>query len=318
MVGTLVMSLDFELMWGVHDSKTVEDYGPNILGVRRAIPEMLDLFSSSEFRATWATVGMLFCEDRDELEASLPDLRPSYINTKRSNYLYMPFVGKDEKSDPYHFGASLIGMIRSYGEGQEIGSHTFSHYYCDEPGQSLEQFEADISAAIKIATRKNVKLSSFVFPRNQCSAEYVRCLYRLGFKVFRGNERSWLFDNSVKDQSAKSAQRLGRLFDTYVNFSGSNAALPSKENGLVNIPSSRFLRPYSRKLRKFEPLRLDRIKSAMTDAALSGRIFHLWWHPHNFGVNIDENLHCLNTVLSHFHFLSDKYGMVSKNMGDFG
>src|SRR5450631_2733915 len=34
--GAFVISLDFELMWGVRDKRTIADYGRNILGVRRA------------------------------------------------------------------------------------------------------------------------------------------------------------------------------------------------------------------------------------------------------------------------------------------
>lgn len=33
--GAFVISLDFELMWGVRDKRTIADYGRNILGVRR-------------------------------------------------------------------------------------------------------------------------------------------------------------------------------------------------------------------------------------------------------------------------------------------
>ncbi len=57
--GTLVISLDFELNWGVHDVFTQEQYGENILGAREAIPKILDLFMEYDIHATWATVGML-------------------------------------------------------------------------------------------------------------------------------------------------------------------------------------------------------------------------------------------------------------------
>ena len=42
--GNFVISLDFELMWGVRDHATRESYGRNVLGGRQAIPAMLDLF----------------------------------------------------------------------------------------------------------------------------------------------------------------------------------------------------------------------------------------------------------------------------------
>ena len=52
----------------------------------------------------------------------------------------------------------------------------------------------------------------------------------------------------------------------------------------------------------------------MTYAAKHGLTYHLWWHPHNFGTNIRENLAFLEKVLVHFHKLSDKYGFRSVSM----
>jgi len=74
-----VVSLDCELMWGLRDHLSVAQYGENVRGVRQAIPALLDLFDRYGIRATWATVGFLFCETRDDLMASLPALRPGYL-----------------------------------------------------------------------------------------------------------------------------------------------------------------------------------------------------------------------------------------------
>jgi len=46
-----VVSLDFELLWGVRDKRTIADYGANMLGVRRAIPAILDLFDERPISA---------------------------------------------------------------------------------------------------------------------------------------------------------------------------------------------------------------------------------------------------------------------------
>src|SRR6185437_13209819 len=83
---SFVISLDFELMWGVRDHADIESYGANVLGVRQAIPKMLDMFECSRIRATWATVGFVFCKDKGELLESAPSLRPSYEQKKLSNY----------------------------------------------------------------------------------------------------------------------------------------------------------------------------------------------------------------------------------------
>ena len=42
--GTFIISLDFELNWGVHDVFTLEQYKKNLLGTREAIDRMLELF----------------------------------------------------------------------------------------------------------------------------------------------------------------------------------------------------------------------------------------------------------------------------------
>jgi hypothetical protein len=54
----------------------------------------------------------------------------------------------------------------------------------------------------------------------------------------------------------------------------------------------------------------------MEDAAVNRKIFHLWWHPHNFGVNTAQNIAFLKNILDHFHKLREDYGMASLNMGE--
>ena len=70
-LGNFVISLDFELMWGVRDHATRESYGRNVLGGRQAVAAMLDLFHKRGISATWATVGALLCESKDELIARI-------------------------------------------------------------------------------------------------------------------------------------------------------------------------------------------------------------------------------------------------------
>lgn len=60
-MSSLVMSLDFELFWGVSDSRRINDYRQNVEGVWIAIPKMLALFRQYDIHATWAAVGMLMC-----------------------------------------------------------------------------------------------------------------------------------------------------------------------------------------------------------------------------------------------------------------
>ena len=52
----------------------------------------------------------------------------------------------------------------------------------------------------------------------------------------------------------------------------------------------------------------------MTYAAKNNEAYHLWWHPHNFGINLPQNLLFLESILIHFVFLKKEYGMESKTM----
>jgi hypothetical protein len=137
-----------------------------------------------------------------------------------------------------------------------------------------------------------------------------------GFKVFRGNERAWVY-RATDGAGQTKVRRAWRLADHYANLTGHHVHDKSSRGGLVETAASRFLRPYSWKLARLDRLRLNRITSAIDKAAATRRTFHLWWHPHNFGVNVDENIEFLNLILAHFSELRERYGMVSANMGDF-
>lgn len=67
-------------------------------------------------------------------------------------------------------------------------------------------------------------------------------------------------------------------------------------------------------MRFLETFKLRRVKGQMRKAAKKGRIFHLWWHPHNIGINTDRNLQNIENLLKYYDFLRKKYGMESKNM----
>lgn len=312
--GTFVISLDFELYWGVRDTKPLGAYRDNLRGVRRVVPALLELFSEYDIRATWATVGFLFCESREELIEFLPEIRPHYVDDDLSPYDELHELGKGEDDDPYHYAPSLIEAIAD-GDGQEIASHTFSHYYCLEKGQTEAAFEADLAAAMEVAKRRGMELKSLVFPRNQVNRRYLDICRDAGLWAYRGNPNPWYYQGRGRD-SERLWHRGLRLADAYLPISRGFAGTASREDpkGLMDVAASRFLRPYNPEIRPAETLRLHRIKNEMKRAAERGQRYHLWWHPHNFGVNMDENLAFLTEILEYFQKLRHEKGMESKNM----
>jgi len=313
--GKFIISLDFEIYWGVRDAVSLEDYKDNLLGVQKVIPLLLNLFQQYEIQATFATVGFLFFETKEELLKSVPVRKPEYQNAKLSPYVgHFNSVGENETVDSFHFANNLIKQIVE--KGQEIGSHSFSHYYCLEKGQTTEEFKEDLIAAKKIASKNGIELKSLVFPRNQYNNDYINICQEMGFTSFRGNENSWLFSSENFGNNV-FWRRPFRLLDSYWNLSGHNCYSfeEMKNSWPVNIPSSRFLRPSSKKFNGLEKLRLRRIEESMSFAAKKGMVYHLWWHPHNFGINMSSNISFLEKILLHFKKLNDEWNFQSVSMG---
>jgi peptidoglycan/xylan/chitin deacetylase (PgdA/CDA1 family) len=296
-IGTFIVSLDFELLWGVRDKRTIDNYRPNLFGSREVIPQMLERFATHGVRATWATVGMLFCQSREELLARLPQRRPRYEHSHLSPYHDVLKVGQDEQSDPLHFASSLIREIAAT-RGQEVATHTFSHYYCLERGQTVEDFEADLRAAVGVARDRGIELRSIVFPRNEVNIDYLPTCRDHGLIAYRGTQDSWMHAARSASQETRT-RRAGRLLDTYVPVSRrpTRSARQPGPGGLVDVPASRFFRPWSRTLRELESLKLRRIVGEVDQAARDGSVYHLWWHPHNFGIDRDRHLAQLDAVL---------------------
>ena len=309
MPGTLIVSLDFELFWGMLDVCPLEEYQENVLGGRKAIPQLLKLFEKYGIHATWATVGFLFAENYQELKRYLPDQLPTYTNCKLDPYAQFAKIGENEEQAPCFYGASLIDLVAQT-PGQEIGSHTFSHFYCREKGQTVEEFAADMRSARKIGVDHGYDLTSVILPRNQCEPEYTQVLREVGFTAYRDEENDWIHEKI----RFRPLLRALRLLDVYLPLTGQGGYLPRNENGIWNLTGSRMYKPIFPKLSFLEGRKLARIKAQMRHAAKNGLTFHLWWHPHNIGVRTEEHLSQLEEIFSYYQELNAKYGMVSLNM----
>ncbi|HXQ43889.1 MAG TPA: hypothetical protein VN816_04590 [Acidimicrobiales bacterium] len=315
--GALVISLDFELHWGMRDHTSTGDAAADLITSRSHVRQLADLFAERSIRATWATVGMLFASSRRELTSFLPTIRPRYAHTELDPYAEV--LGEDEDADPLHFAGSLVRYLAAV-PGQEVASHTFSHYYCLEAGQDEEALRADLAAARAIATSLGVPMSSIVLPRNQWNPHYARTIRESGFTCYRGPQPSW-GHRAQSTETTSLGRRVARLADAYVGSSPPPTTAWDElidGAGLCNIPASAFLRPYSPRRHVLEPLRRSRLLSGLRTAARRGRLFHLWWHPHNFARHPAENFDLLRDVLDEAARLGASEGLTSLSMGDVG
>ena len=313
--GVFTVSLDFELYWGVRDVIPLEHYADRLRKVHEAVPRMLALFREYGIHATWATVGFLFLESFEELRARRPSVLPGYRKRDFCPYAYSDGAGTKDRV--FHFAPELIQRILET-PGQEIGSHTLSHFYCLEEPRSIDAFRADLQGAIDIARDKlGLQLKSLVFPRNQYSPEHAKIAGELGILAIRGNPSSWMYAPRSWEESGP-VDRGARLLDAYLPVAG--GLLHAKEtlaaSSPVDVKASRFLRPYAHALRHLEALKLGRIQRELRAAARTGRLYHLWWHPHNFGVRLEENLRNLRTLLETFQDMKERHGMRSLSMAE--
>ncbi len=310
------ISLDFELLWGIFD-KVGDSYKPGYFtNTRKVIPEMLDSFAAAGIQATWATVGMLFAENEQEWLEYSPTYLPSYHNKKYSAYEWVKTHGILPQ---VHFAPELIRQI-IHTPGQELGSHSFAHYYTLMRGQTPEQFREDLKATQRIAYEKfGVNLKSLVFPRNHLNELYLEICLEEGYRFVRGNPKDWFWQETQHEGFSK---KLFRSADCFIRVS-KRTSYPYGEIKVIPgepmiIPASRILRPRTPRSPLMNKIRLHRILTEMSVAASSGEIYHLWWHPHNFGTNPAESMRELKKIISHFLHLKKVYGMESLNMEGIG
>ena len=115
--------------------------------------------------------------------------------------------------------------------------------------------------------------------------------------------------------------RAVRLLDQYLGLSGTNLTRWEdvlEESGLCNVGAGRFLSPHKSSLAVLDLLRLARFLTSIRSAATERQIFHLWWHPYNFGSHTDENIAFLENILEAFARFRESHGMRSLTMADVG
>ena len=299
-IPVFTISLDFELYWGIFDKVPLEGRKEYFSITRLVIPQMLSLFEKESIHVTWAIVGMLFADNWADWALAKPALPPTYGDDKFSSYRLKDAYAADTAYDKFFFAPDLVSQIQRTPH-QEIGTHTFSHYYCQEQGQTLAQFESDLEAAKKIARRKNISLESLVFPRNQYQKDYLKVCFKQGIKTVRSNPDIWFWEETVKSTLQKKVFRTG---DAYLPL-GKRTSYPLSSLAVtpgmpLSIPASRLLRPVHPESKILNYLRLRRVLEEMTVAAKSRLCYHLWWHPHNFGNNPTQSMEDLGTIVGHF------------------
>lgn len=305
--GRFIISLDYEKYWGVCFLKHINEYSKtNILPVDQIFSKTLKVFSEYEIKATFAIVGFLFLEDREQLN-KCGKMDINYKNKELNPYIRIR-NGLPNDDSLLFGGKSLLDLQNS---PHEVGSHTFSHFYCSQGGQTRDDFKKDLELFDSVNTFFE-KPKTLIFPWNDVNEDYFDLIASNGFTHLRvNNENSYIYDfvnNSI-------LKRILRLLDRYLPIAKIQYSKTYKKNNLTLNTHSRFFAPYQNKLWFLEKLRIRKILKEMTVCAQKGKDYHLWWHPHNFG-NQEKMFKQLEVILAHYQCLNKKYNFTSVRMDE--
>ena len=310
--GTLVVSLDFEMFWGIADFASYAENEQRIKRVHTVVPRLLALFESYGIHATWATVGALMTEDAEVFLNGLP--APLAPQTKRTLFRLGLLSDQPTRQCPKDiiFAPELVQMVAD-APNQEIGTHTYSHYYCDIPSSSPQEFRGELRSAAKAAERYGRTIRSIVFPRNQVGRAYVSAAIEEGIPVYRGMEKSKF--NQLKSKYPRLWRVLWYL-DNYLplhpRYSYTMREIPDGDG--FNVRNSRFFKPYKAKYAFLEGLKVRRYCGEIRRAAKRGEVYHIYLHPHNFTENTEINFGQFERLLKCFQSMQERYGMRSMTM----
>lgn len=189
----VTITADFELAWAWRYSKSV----PNPLErahkkaklERENLPVILELCEKYNIPITWATVGHLFLDKCDKNHGLVhPEIiRLSNFENKYWRFSSVDWFEHDPGSNylkaPEWYCPDLIDSILSSDVGHEIGCHTFSHIDCRDEVCPKEVFNSEINMCINLASKKGIKLTSFVHPGHTIGN--LDNLANLGFTSFQ-------------------------------------------------------------------------------------------------------------------------------------
>lgn len=285
--GTFVVSLDTELAWGTFDTEA--GYRPFEEAYRRTpsvVRELCSLFETYEIPATWAVVAHLFEDCGGEHDCTRVDL--DWIDD-----WYGSLPCRNGVDQELWYAPEILDTIRSCSVPQEVGLHGYSHLILGADGCSREVVRREVNAAIDALNAQGISPSSFVFPRNDIG--HLNVLADAGIEVIRGVDDIWF----EKQDLPRTIRKPFRFANEALSWAPP-VVTPRKRNGVIEIPGSQVFRPFHGGW-QFAPerTRVARAKKGLEAAAETGQIFHLRFHPFDFGFEPDRMLEFFEQVLEY-------------------
>lgn len=284
--GSLCISIDLELAWGIWDKPSADHHARCARLELDVVARLIEILETREARATWAIVGRLL--ERDPVVA-----------------------GTTPHGDRIWYAPDVIDLIRRARVEQDLGSHSYAHVYFSEI--SRESAQRDLADARRIHDAHRIPFVSFVFPRNQVA--HIDVLREAGIRVFRSVDLGWHI--AVRKRAGRTAGRLANLADKVLPVPPA-VVEPIDHGGIVELPSSMLLISRNGLRRAIHPLALiAKARLGLERARRTGGTFHLWFHPSNFYHDTDRQLETLAEIVSIAARMRDRGQLEIRPMSSF-
>ena len=265
--GTVVLSLDVELLWGYLDILDEHRFSARYPNAMAAYDHVLRSLCNSGVSATWMVVGGMalnsFEGPEDGRVRGLPDAWRRMI------------PAGNEITAPLWFQRAFIRQVMNAQVPQDIGLHGgFSHLIWTDKHSARGAVRAELSTGMSALHDLGVQPRAFSFPRNM--ERYHSLLAESGIRCYRGcpPNLSEKLGRSVTGNVLRLIDEAGRTCPQLIT---PQQKLP----GLWNIPASLYLYPIgeSRSRIVAHQTRLDRLQKGIDAAAAQRGIFHFCLDP---------------------------------------
>lgn len=293
--GVFTLSLDTELAWGTFDVGRVRKFEEAYRATPAVIERLCDLFDEYRIPATWAVVSHLLVDcdgGRGHAGRTPPDF--DWIDDWFGGLPCSSGLDRELWYAPW-----LLERLQSCETNQEIGLHGATHMQLGATGCSKLNAEEELETAVETLREFGVEPESFVFPRNDVG--HVDALCDHGVRTYRGTDARWYEQPSIP----RGAKRLLRFVDEAARRPPP-VVEPEVSGDVVEIPGSQAFRPTQGAWKYAPPgSSVARAKRGLQQAARTGGVFHLWFHPFNLGHEPSTDLSRLERVLETARKLSE-------------
>lgn len=273
MAGTITLSIELELGWGMHDKQKYDHLSNNREAETKALDRLLNLADQLRLPITFDIVGHLFHNS-----CSGTHTGPHPVEWWEED------PGTDVGTDPLFYAPDLISSIRESQTDHELATHTYSHLLANDT--ATDELTNELSKISELHQERGLrKPESIVMPRHQ-PADYSilsehgintirRPIEEYGRPLSNPVSKTWWL--LTRDHPTSTVRRQASLLETTVTPHPSLTAvfLPSGQSPPHPVFSATPLKVRQALHRRY-------LVSAIDQAAENGNHIHLWTHVYNF------------------------------------